>query len=85
MQYVLLTVADKDGFIIGIDWLMNVGEPKEPFELKYKGEAIKQFTFSEEERGIFHSLITLYDPSIIKIKLLDVFDKERKERLNKDK
>lgn len=23
MQYVLLTVTDKDGFITGIDWLVN--------------------------------------------------------------
>lgn len=83
MQYVLLTIKDKNGFITGVDWFINVGEPKEPFVLKYKGEVIKQLIFREEECKIFYSLISLYDPEIIK--LLNVFDKERKERLNKDK
>ena len=40
MQYVLLTITDKKGFITGVDWLINVGEPKEPFVLKYKGEPV---------------------------------------------
>ena len=83
MQYVLLTVADREGFIIGVDWLVNNKEPKEPFVLKYKGEVIQQCIFNEEESKIFYSLISLYDPEIIEP--LNVFDKERKERLNKDK
>lgn len=83
MQYVLLTVADKEGFITGVDWLVNNKKPKEPFVLKYKGEVIQQCIFSEEECKIFYALISLYDPGIIKP--LGIFDKERKERLNKDK
>ena len=83
MQYVLLTVTDREGFIIGVDWLVNTKEPKEPFVLKYKGEVIQQCIFSEEECKTFYALISLYDPEIIK--LLNVFDEERKERLNKDK
>ena len=83
MQYVLLTVTNKDGFITGVDWLINVGEPKEPFVLKYKGEVIHQCVFSMSEREAFYALMSLYDPNIIEH--LDVFDKERKKRLNKDK
>ena len=83
MQYVLLTITDREGFITGIDWLVNNKEPKEPFVLKYKGEVIQQLIFSMSERETFYALISLYDQEIIK--LLDVFDKERKEELNKDK
>ncbi len=83
MQYVLLTVTSKEGFITGVDWLVNKKEPKEPFILQYQGEVIRQHIFSENERGAFYTLISLYDPEIIK--RLDVFDKERRERLNKDK
>ena len=83
MQYVLLTVSDREGFITGIDWLVNNKEPKEPFMLQYKGEVIQQHIFKEEECKIFYTLISLYDPEIIKP--LGIFDKERKERLNKDK
>lgn len=83
MQYVLLTVTDSKGFITGVDWLLNVGETKEPFVLKYKGELIHQCVFSMSEREAFYALMSLYDPKIIEH--LDVFDKERKERLNKDK
>lgn len=83
MQYVLLTVTDKDGFITGVDWLVNNKEPKEPFTLNYNGDTIQQCIFSEEECEIFYTLISLYDPEIIKP--LNVFDKERKKRLNKDK
>ena len=83
MQYVLLTITDKKGFIIGIDWLINVGEHKEPFVLKYKGEVIHQCVFSMSEREAFYALMSLYDPNIIEH--LDIFGKERKEGLNKDK
>ena len=83
MQYVLLTVTDKDGFITGVDWLVNNKDPKEPFVLKYKGEVIQQLIFREEECKIFYNLISLYDPEIIKP--LGIFNKERNERLNKDK
>ena len=83
MQYVLLTITDREGFITGIDWFINNKKPKEPFVLKYKGEVIQQCVFREEECKIFYALISLYDPEIIKP--LDVFGKERKERLNKDK
>lgn len=83
MQYILLTVADKDGFITGVDWLVNNKEPKEPFILQYQGEVIQQCIFGEEESKIFYKLISLYDSEIIKP--LNIFDKERKERLNKDK
>lgn len=83
MQYVLLTVASREGFIIGVDWFVNNKEPKEPFVLKYKDEVIQQCIFSKEESKTLHALISLYDPEIIK--RLDVFNKERKERLNKDK
>lgn len=83
MQYILLTVTDKEGFITGVDWLVNNKEPKEPFIFQYQGEVIRQHIFREEEGEIFYSIISLYDPEIIK--RLDVFDKERKERLNKDK
>lgn len=80
MQYVLLIITDNEGFITGIDWLVNTKEPKEPFVLKYKGEAIQQFIFREEECKIFYSLISLYNPEIIK--LLDVFNEERKKKKN---
>ena len=83
MQYVLLTVTDREGFITGVDWLVNTKEPKEPFVLRYKGEVIQQLIFREEECKTFYALISLYDPEIIKP--LCVFDKERKEGLNKDK
>lgn len=83
MQYVLLTVADKEGFITGVDWFINVREPKEPFIFQYQGEIVRQHIFREEEGEIFYNLISLYNPKIIK--RLDIFDKERKERLNKDK
>lgn len=83
MQYILLIVTDKEGFITGFDWLVNNKEPKEPFVLKYKGEVIQQCIFNEEESKTFYALISLYDPEIIK--RLDVFNEERKERLNKDK
>lgn len=83
MQYVLLTVADREGFIIGVDWLINTKEPKEPFVLRYQGEVIQQCVFSMSERETFYALTSLYDPEIMK--LLNVFDKERKEELNKDK
>lgn len=80
MQYVLLTVTDKEGFITGIDWLVNNRELKEPFILRYNGEIIQQMIFTEEESKTFYALISLYDPEIFK--LLNIFDKERKERLN---
>lgn len=83
MQYVLLTVASKEGFITGVDWFTNKKEPKEPFIFQYQGEVIRQHIFREEEGEIFYNLISLYDPEIIK--RLDVFDEERKEGLNKDK
>ena len=83
MQYVLLTITDKEGFIVGVDWLVNTKEPKEPFVLRYKGEVIQQCIFSMSERETFYALISLYDPEIIK--LLGVFDEERKKELNKDK
>lgn len=84
MQYILLTVTDKEGFVTGVDWVVNnKKQPKEPFILNYNGDIIQQYIFSEEKCGIFYALISLYDPEIIK--RLDVFDKERKERSNKDK
>ena len=79
MQYILLTITDKNGFITGVDWLINPKEPKEPFILKYKREVIQQHIFREEEWNIFYSLISLYDPEIIK--LLDIFDKERTQNV----
>lgn len=82
MQYVLLTVTSKEGFITGVDWFVNNKKPKEPFTLNYNGDTIQQCIFSEEECKIFYKLISLYDPEIIKP--LNIFDKERKERLNKD-
>lgn len=78
MQYVLLTVANREGFITGVDWLVNNKEPKEPFVLKYNGDVIQQCVFSEEESDIFYALISLHDPNIIE--LLNVFDEERKTR-----
>ena len=83
MQYVLLTITDKEGFITGVDWFINVGEPKEPFILKYKGEIIHQCIFSMSEREAFYALMSLYDQNIIEH--LNVFEKERREGLNKDK
>lgn len=83
MQYVLLTVTSKEGFITGIDWFVNYKKPKESFTLNYNGDTIQQCTFSKEECEIFYKLISLYDPEIIKP--LNIFDKERKEELNKDK
>ena len=79
MQYILLTIADREGFITGVDWLVNTKEPKEPFVLRYKGEVIQQCIFSEEECKTFYALISLYDPEIIKP--LNVFDEERKKRI----
>lgn len=78
MQYILLTITDKEGFITGVDWLVNDKEPKAPFVLKYEGEVIQQCIFNEEESKIFYALISLHDPEIIKC--LDIFDKERKEK-----
>jgi hypothetical protein len=83
MQYILLTITNKEGFITGVDWVVNNKEPKEPFISQYQGAIIHQHIFSEEEGEIFYSVISLYDPEIIK--RLDIFDKERKERLHKDK
>lgn len=82
MQYVLLTVTSKEGFIIGVDWFVNDKKPKEPFTLNYNGDTIQQCIYSEEECEIFYKLIFLYDQVI---KPLNIFDKEGKERLNKDK
>lgn len=78
MQYVLLTVTSKEGFITGVDWFVNNKESKEPFVLKYNGEVIQQCIFSKEESDIFYALISLYDPNIIEP--LNVFDEERKIR-----
>ena len=83
MQYVLLTVTNKDGFITGVDWLVNNKKSKKPFTLNYNGDTIQQCIFNEEECEIFYTLISLYDPEIINP--LNIFDEERKERLNKDK
>ena len=83
MQYVLVTVTSKDGFITGVDWLINPKEQKEPFILKYKCEVIQQHVFREEEWNIFYSLISSYN--LETINLLNIFDEERKEKLNKDK
>ena len=83
MQYILLTITDKNGFITGVDWLINPKEPKEPFILKYKCEVIQQHIFREEEWNIFYSLISSYN--LETINLLNIFDKERKEKVNKDK
>lgn len=83
MQYVLLTITNKDDFITGVDWLINPKEPKEPFILKYKGEVIQQYIFREEEWNIFYSLISSYD--LETTNPLNIFNKERKEKLNKDK
>lgn len=83
MQYVLLTVTNKEGLITGVDWVVNYKNPKEPFTLNYNGDTIQQYIFSEKEGEIFYKLTSLYDPEIIKP--LNIFDKERKERLNKDK
>lgn len=76
MQYVLLTVTTKEGFITGVDWLVNNQEPKKPFTLNYNGDTIQQCIFKEEEGEIFYNLKSLYDLNIIK--LLNVYDKERK-------
>ena len=83
MQYILLTVTDKDGFITGVYWLVKNKKPKKPFVLNYNGDIIQQCIFSEEECKIFYTLISLYDPEIINP--LNIFDEERKEKLNKDK
>ena len=83
MQYVLLTVTNKDGFITGVDWLVNNKKAKKPLIVNYNGDTIQQCIFSEEECKIFYTLISLYDPEIINP--LNIFDEERKERLNKDK
>ena len=83
MQYVLLTITDREGFITGVDWLIDAKKPKEPFVLQYQGEVIEQRIFREEECEIFYSLISLFNPEIMKF--LDVFGRERKERLNKGK
>lgn len=83
MQYVLLTVTSKEGFIIGVDWFVNNKKPKEAFTLNYNGDTIQQCIFSEEESEIFYRLISLYCPETIKP--LNIFDKEREEGLNKDK
>ena len=83
MQYILLTITDKNGFITGVDWLMNSKEQKEPFILKYKCEVIQQHTFREEEWTIFYNLISSCD--LKTVNFLNIFDEERKEKLNKDK
>lgn len=76
MQYVLLTVVSKEGFITGTDWFVNNKEPKKPFILNYNGDAIQQRIFDEGEHEIFYQLKSLYDPNIIKP--LNVYDEERK-------
>lgn len=80
MQYVLLTVTDAEGFITGVDWLINNKEPKMPFVLKYKGAVIQQCIFTEEECKPFYALISLYNPEMINP--LNIFDRERGEHLN---
>lgn len=82
MQYILLTVTSKEGFITGVDWFVNYKNLKEPFTLNYNGDTIQQCIFSEKEGEIFYKLTSLYDPEIIKP--LNIFDKERKKGLNKD-
>lgn len=76
MQYVLLTVTSKEGFITGVDWFVNNKEPKKPFILNHNGDIIQQCIFDEEECDIFYKLISLYDPNIIKP--LNVYNEERK-------
>lgn len=83
MQYILLTVASKEGFITGVDWFVNNKKPKEPFTLNYNGDIIQQCIFNKEECEIFYMLVSLYDPEIIRP--LNIFDKERKEELNENK
>lgn len=80
MQYVLLTVTDAEGFITGVDWLIDNKESKIPFILKYKGAVIHQCIFTEEECNSFYALISLYNPEIIKP--LNIFNRERGEHLN---
>lgn len=80
MQYVLLTVINKKGFITGVDWFVNNKEPKKPFILNCNGDIIQQCVFDEGEGEIFYKLISLYNPNIIKP--LNVYDEERK-RMNK--
>lgn len=79
MQYVFLTVTNKDGFITGIGWLVNNKKPKEPFILKYKDEVIQQHVFREEEWKIFYSLISSFDPETTNF--LDIFDEEKKRKI----
>lgn len=76
MQYVLLTVTSKEGFITGVDWFVNNKEPKKPFTLNHNGDTIQQCIFDEGECEIFYKLISLYDPNIIKP--LNVYDEERR-------
>lgn len=78
MQYVLLTVTSKEGFITGVDWFVNNKEPKKPFTLNYNGDIIQQCIFDEEESEIFYKLISLYDPNIIKP--LNVYEEEKEIR-----
>lgn len=80
MQYILLTVTNAEGFITGVDWLINNKENKIPFVLKYKGAVIQQCIFTEEECKSFYALISLYNPEIIKP--LNIFNRERREHLN---
>mgnify|MGYP004469480969 CR=1 FL=1 len=78
MQYILLTVASKEGFITGVDYLVNNGKPKEPFTLNYNGDIIQQCIFSEGERVTFYKLISLYDSNIIKP--LNVYEEEKENK-----
>lgn len=78
MQYVLLTVTDKEGFITGVDWFVNNKESKKPFTLNYNGDIIQQCIFDEGESEIFYKLISLYDPNIIKP--LNVYEEERENK-----
>lgn len=86
MQYVLLTVTSKEGFlsaseegfITGVDWFVNNKNSKKPFTLNYNGDTIQQCVFSEEEKEIFYKLISLYDPNIIKP--LNVYEEEKENK-----
>ena len=74
MQYILLTITDKNGFVTSVDWLINPKEQKEPFILKYKCEVIRQYVFKEEEWNIFYNLISSYE--LKRINILNIFDEE---------
>lgn len=64
MNYVLLVLTTSDGFIVGFDSTVTDEECNE-FVLEYNGDTIHQMVFSEDNKEVFYTFRTLYNPELI--------------------